>query len=116
MARKNKSDGFSFEDIVSTDFTSNNNNNIDNDVEINDNINVNVKDNIIDKLKNNDEAKVKTLIYLDSDVSNHLDHYGELLGKKNGGKSKFSNESIKSFLQDNNLWDEKIANKKRKNK
>lgn len=111
MARKNKSDGFSFEDIVSTDF-SNKNSDVHNDIKTDIDTNVN----IIEKLKNNEEAKVKTLLYIDGDIANHLDYYGELIGKKNGGKSKFCNESLKLFLIENNLWDEKIASKRRKTK
>ncbi|MHC5250402.1 hypothetical protein [Enterococcus sp. LJL90] len=133
MARKNKTDGFSFEDIVNTEFKKNNitsGNDIDNNIEdnndnnidinsdVNNDINPNVNSDsnidILEKLKRKDETKIKTLLYLDSDVANHLDHYGDMLGKKNGGKSKFSNESIKNFLIQNSLWDKKIANKKRK--
>lgn len=109
--RKNKMDGFSFEDIVNTEFS-----NSTDDINVNNDININNDVNIIDKLKTNNDEKIKTLVYLDADVANHLDHYGELLGKKNGGKSKFNNESLKAFMIENNLWDEKIANKKRKSK
>ncbi|HAP3954177.1 TPA: hypothetical protein IUU37_002527, partial [Enterococcus faecalis] len=85
MARTKKIDGFSFEDIVNTNI----NNDINDNVNVNDNGNVNndVDDNLKDKenflenLKPEKEKKIKTLLYIDSDIANHLDFYGEKLGK-----------------------------------
>lgn len=120
MARTKKIDGFSFEDIVNTninnDISDNVKVNVNDNGNVNNDVDANLKDkgNFLENLKPEKEKKIKTLLYIDSDIANHLDYYGEKLGKKNGGKSKFCNELFKKFLEDNSLWSEKIASKKRK--
>lgn len=102
MARKKKTDGFSMDNIVDTMIQDN----------INDNIGVNVNDNvnILSELKQKAEPeKVRVQLYLDQDVNNLLDHYGKKLGKANGGKSKFTTEVLRRFLEENQLWIDEIA-------
>lgn len=68
---------------------------------------------ILDEINESQEKKIPSMLYIDSDISNLLDYYGEKVGKKNGGKSKFVNEIIKAYLKDNDLWIESVSKKKR---
>lgn len=115
MARKNKTDGFSMDNIVDTIIQENIDDNVDvkvNDV-INDDTNTIDNTDIVSELKENDEPeKQRVQLYLDKDVNNLLDYYGKKVGKANGGKSKFTTEILKRFLMENQLWIEKIAQKK----
>lgn len=112
MARKKKTDGFSMDNIVDTMIRDNINDNVP--VKVNDNINDNigVNDNvdILSELKQQAEPeKVRVQLYLDQDVNNLLDYYGKKLGKANGGKSKFTTEILRRFLEENQLWIDEIA-------
>ncbi len=110
MARKKKTDGFSMDNIVDTMIQDNINDNVP--VKVNDNINDNigVNVNILSELKQKAEPeKVRVQLYLDQDVNNLLDHYGKKLGKANGGKSKFTTEVLRRFLEENQLWIDEIA-------
>jgi len=84
-------------------------------VKVNDNVNTNINDNVnvIKDLKEKTEPeKQRIQLYVDKDVNNLLDYYGKKLGKSNGGKSKFTTEILRRFLEENKLWIEKVANKK----
>lgn len=131
MARKKTATGFSMDDIVDTVITDtiNDNDNI-NDKDVsndndNDKNNVSAKKNEKEKdtpskntdilgtlMQNAEPEKEKVQLYFDKEVNNHLDHFGKKVGKVNGGKSKFTNEIVKQFLIDNDLWNDKIASKK----
>lgn len=67
---------------------------------------------ILEKLKQEEPEKVKLQLYFDKDVNNLLEYYGKKVGKAAGGRSAFANEIMKRFLQENNLWIDKVANKK----
>lgn len=111
MARENKTDGFSMDNIVDIMIKENIDDNVDVKVDIDDNVNTN--QDIVSDLKEKDEPEKKRVqLYLDKDVNNLLDHYGKKVGKANGGKSKFTNEILRRFLLENNLWIEKVANRK----
>ena len=121
MARKKTATGFSMDDIVDTIITDNINDNDNNNDKENINTEKKVKEKdiatkntgILDSLiQNSEPEKEKVQLYFDKEVNNHLDHFGKKVGKVNGGKSKFTNEIVKQFLIDNNLWNDKIANKK----
>lgn len=113
MARKNKTDGFSMDNIVDTLIQENIDDNVDVKVNVNDNVDVNDKEDIVSKLKESDEPeKQRVQLYLDKDVNNLLDYYGKKVGKANGGKSKFTTEVLKRFLMENQLWIDKVANRK----
>ncbi|MGY3767077.1 hypothetical protein ACWOAH_11170 [Vagococcus vulneris] len=125
MARGNKTDGFSVDNIVDTLIQENINDNVDVKDDVKDDVKENVADNdtsekskeaetdIVTELKENVEPeKQRVQLYIDKDVNNLLDYYGKKIGKANGGKSKFTTEILKRFLIENKLWIEKIANKK----
>ena len=98
------------DNIVDTMIQDNINDNVP--VKVNDNINDNigVNVNILSELKQKAEPeKVRVQLYLDQDVNNLLDHYGKKLGKANGGKSKFTTEVLRRFLEENQLWIDEIA-------
>lgn len=129
MARKKTATGFSMDDIVDTVITDtiNDNDNINGKDVSNDNDKNNVSAKKSDKekdttskntdilgtlMQNAEPEKEKVQLYFDKEVNNHLDHFGKKVGKVNGGKSKFTNEIVKQFLIDNDLWNDKIASKK----
>ena len=100
------------DNIVDTMIQDNANRNVDVKVNdnINDNIGVNDNVNILSELKQQAEPeKVRVQLYLDQDVNNLLDYYGKKLGKANGGKSKFTTEVLRRFLEENQLWIDEIA-------
>lgn len=65
---------------------------------------------IIDRMMTDDKERV--MVYLDKDVKILADFYGERLGKKNGGRSTLINEALKTFMKNNNLWEESIIEAK----
>lgn len=116
MARKSKIEGFSMDNIVDTMIKDNINDKVndkkDDKVVIKKDDKVNDNKNILEKLKQEEPEKVKLQLYFDKDVNNLLEYYGKKVGKAAGGRSAFANEIMKRFLQENNLWIDKVANKK----
>lgn len=108
MARKSKIEGFSMDNIVDTMIKEN----IDDKVVINKNDKIDYNKSILEKLKQEEPEKIKLQLYFDKDVNNLLEYYGKKVGKAAGGRSAFANEIMKRFLQENNLWIDKVANKK----
>jgi len=59
-------------------------------------------------------ARVSKTDYYDQDVLNMLEHLIKQMGDSKYGRSELINNALRQFFQDNGLWDEKIANKPRK--
>lgn len=59
-------------------------------------------------------ARVSKTDYYDQDVLNMLEHLIKQMGDSKYGRSELINNALRQFFQDNGLWDEKIANKLRK--
>lgn len=108
MARSKKVEGFSMDNIVNTMIKEN----INDKVVIKKDDKVDDNKSILEKLKQEEPEKVKLQLYFDKDVNNLLEYYGKKVGKAAGGRSAFANEIMKRFLQENNLWIDKVANKK----
>ncbi len=117
MARENKGNGFSMDGIVETIIhTEKAEQNIKQSNVETPTTTKKKNSSILDAISDTEEKKVPNMLYLQPDVTNVLDYYGEKVGKPNGGKSKFVNEIITAYLKENNLWLEKVATKKRDKK
>lgn len=58
------------------------------------------------------KKKLSKTLYFDEDIWRHVKYYGELIGKQNGGISKFANDLIREELQQRGYWNDEIANNK----